>query len=328
LSAVKSNLTAGLRVTSRRGDLAPLSVPPLPAWLLDLFASAESRLEVTNLEALGVRANVKSLSIPGASLISVAVPDADGLDDQGFSHASESAYGLLRDALSCGDTPCPVRFWNFIPGIARPAGGGLNRYMWFNLGRHAGLRAWRWSGANREFTGSLPTATGVGHASGELVVHALALRSAGCAMENPRQRPAYLYSQNFGPLPPCFSRGTIVDAFENSRLLIGGTASVIGEESLHAGSFVGQFEETLENLRTLLRTATAGGDHPLERITHARVYCTRPSDLAPAKRRLSQTLRRGVPVEAVRADLCRPELLVEIEAVAEIGGTLGHGHTQ
>ena len=96
-------------------------------------------------------------------------------------------------------------------------------------------------------------------------------------LENPRQVPAYRYSRRYGLRPPCFARAT---KFE-STLFIGGTASIIGEDSRHAAAIVAQTEETLSNLRALIAAAT--GFHPImpcERC--ATSACTSP---APCMRR-------------------------------------------
>ena len=123
---------------------------------------------------------------------------------------------------------------------------GLDRYMVFNAGRHD---------AYSDQRGALGTASAVGIKGSDLSIHCLALEEPGTPVENPRQTPAWQYSARYGPLPPCFSRATIVDLAGRRTLLIGGTASVVGEDSRHAGQFDAQVEETLLNLEALIRTA-------------------------------------------------------------------------
>ena len=145
---------------------------------------------------------------------------------------------------------------------------GLDRYMVFNAGRHD---------AYGDQRGALGTASAVGITGSDLSIHCLALEEPGTPVENPRQTPAWQYSARYGPLPPCFSRATIVDLAGRRTLLIGGTASVVGEDSRHAGEFDAQVEETLLNLDALIRHSRRtfnAGCTPLHRLVDLRVYVT------------------------------------------------------
>jgi chorismate lyase/3-hydroxybenzoate synthase len=123
-------------------------------------------------------------------------------------------------------------------------------------------------------------------------------------------------------MPPCFSRATIATIDARSLLLIGGTASIVGEDSLHPGDAGAQLCETLRNIEALIHAAAGGGDgaesEPLDRLKDVRVYVARPEDAAPVRRVLTTTCAGAGRVELTIARVCRPELLVEIEGVAEI----------
>jgi chorismate lyase / 3-hydroxybenzoate synthase len=307
-----------------RSSLSQASAPAVPAWVTDLLREGQPHDDVEELAISGVSTRVRSIVSSDVALISVIVPRARELDDVLFREVSAGIFVLLQERLGRTSAPYPVRFWNFIPGIVDPATADLNRYMHFNLGRYRGLQAWLTeANGTPHFSRSLPTATGVGHLGSEIAVHVLGLATAGRAVENPRQRPAYEYSERFGPKPPCFSRGMIVAAADGPQLLIGGTASVCGEESVHDGSLDAQLLETLENLAALIRSA-GGSDEcddeaPLDRITEARIYCPHAGDLPAVRRQLVRSLKRAKRIEEVRADLCRPELLVEVEAIVMLG---------
>ena len=210
-----------------------------------------------------------------------------------------------------------VRWWNFIPGIQDPASDGLNRYMVFNAGRHRGYRAA--SGSPDLAERSIATASAVGTDGDDLFVAVLGSLSPGVPIENPRQVPAYRYSSRYGPLPPCFSRGTLEP--EARRLLVGGTSSVRGEDSMHAEAFHAQLEETLVNLDALIAEAARLAHAPPRPVfrgfSHARVYVLHEGDAAAACSRLMEA---GVscPIETVVARLCRSELLVEVEGVVSL----------
>jgi chorismate lyase / 3-hydroxybenzoate synthase len=140
-------------------------------------------------------------------------------------------------------------------------------------------------------------------------------------VENPRQIPAWRYSARYGPRPPCFSRATIATVNGCRRLLIGGTVSIVGENSRHELDTEGQLEETLANLAALIGAARDFGESAttsLARLIDLRVYIVRAED-APM---IASVLRARCPaahhVEQTVARLCRPELLVEIEGIADI----------
>ena len=256
--------------------------------------------------------------------LSVTVRGAEALPDLELEHLTAAAYRLLHRGLDAGPTRHAVRLWNFIPGIGDEAGGSLDRYMVFNAGRFAAFDD-RYGGAER-FSRCVPTASAVGTDGPDLVIHCLADGRPGTPVENPRQRAAYRYSQRYGPLPPCFARATRIEtpgaagdpSGGGRSLLIGGTSSVVGEASIHAGHVRAQAAETYVNLDAVIRAA--GGQAGLASLRSLRIYHVRPGDaatlLADAADRVPHLAGR---VEMVPTVLCRPDLLVEIEGVADVG---------
>jgi len=95
----------------------------------------------------------------------------------------------------------------------------------------------------------------------------------------------------------------------------------VNSESLHLGDAEKQTEQTLTNIERLIdaenfaRHGLRGAGATLADLAKMRVYVKRPEDFgrcrAVCERRLGP-----VPVIYAHADVCRPELLVEIEAVA------------
>jgi chorismatase len=57
----------------------------------------------------------------------------------------------------------------------------------------------------------------------------------------------------------------------------------------------------------------------LERLREVRVYCPRAIDDAAMREVCAREFRNVAQVEVLRADLCRSELLVEVEGVASVG---------
>lgn len=254
-------------------------------------------------------------------LASVQVERADDLSRADFQDVTTRGYRALFEVIRATDAPHPVRFWNFIPHIRKSGPDGIDRYMVFNAGRFAALT--QWFGGQRPSSAHVATASGVGHHGPDLVVHVLAARKPGQHVENPRQVPSFEYSRKYGPVPPCFARATWVDESSGKRaLLVGGTSSVCGEMSVHPGDAAAQTHETVTNLLHLLRGAPPGTDglvEDLSSLSAVRVYYVNESDHADVAAVLRNAFKPAAleNLEYVRADLCRSELLVEIEGVAD-----------
>jgi enamine deaminase RidA (YjgF/YER057c/UK114 family) len=204
--------------------------------------------------------------------------------------------------------------WNFLPEIHGRMGEGLDRYRVFNLGRFDAFAGWFGADGPGSPAPVLPAASAVGHYGDHLVVSALGLRTQGAPVENPRQTPAFAYSRAHGPRPPCFARATVVRLPAGPRLLVSGTASIRGEDSVHPGSLTLQLAETFENIDRLARCVRGTDRFDLTGIESARVYFPRPADRTLLASSVSARLPVTASVEFFPAWVCRPELLVEIEA--------------
>ena len=149
-----------------------------------------------------------------------------------------------------------------------------------------------------------------------LVVYFLAGRTAPSFVENPRQLSAYHYPRQYGSHSPVFSRATLWRQPDGLALFISGTASIVGHRSLHIGDTAAQTRETLTNIEALLAEANrvARGVHFQLGALALKVYVRRPADLSVIKAELSAALGDSARVIYLRADICRQDLLVEIEA--------------
>ena len=241
------------------------------------------------------------------------IAGARSLSGRQLEDAVQQAYDTLQRRLRAGPAPHPVRFWNFVPEILKLDEQGLERYMHFNAGRHRAFS--KWFGAE-QFDHLLPAASGVGWEGDDLVIYALAAREPGVAICNPRQRAPHRYSSRYGPLPPCFARATLVD--RGRLLLVGGTASVRGEESVHRDDIAAQLRETFQNLAAVAAQGFAidSASVALSCFRQLRVYYVRPEDFSFIKSEVASNLAPSVHCEFLRADLCRADLLVEMEGLA------------
>ena len=296
-------------------ELAP---PPwLESWLDDEITPAEFVCPETSTQQMTARIRRGPL----ATLVSVRVQGARQVRDGRFGDLTASAYALVRSALRDSALQAPahrhvVRMWNFIPGIHDHMAGGEARYMTFNAGRFSAL-----SDLHRGKAGiaaNAPAASGVGHLGTDLFIHALAMERAGISVENPAQIPAYHYSSRWGRVPPCFARATAIND-EDRTLLISGTAAVIGEESVHDGDARAQWDATINNISRVIEHAdTDGLIVPPRRVDHARIYMARAEDEQSVREWSRRSFPDSQTIEILSAQLCRSELLVEIEAVARV----------
>lgn len=298
-------------ITPARGP-ATNDVPLLrpPPWVFARLAP--QRVESDTIDGISVH------TAKGLSLVSVRINDAADHADQFFRRATIDAYAALFDKLDRLPARYPVRFWNFLPSIHQDMGGRRDRYMVFNEGRFAAFE-WRFGGRDA-FDENVATASAVGHGGRDLVIHCLAADRPGRHVGNPRQVTPFCYSTRYGPRPPCFARATVISLVDSPpSILVGGTASILGEDSRHAEDLAAQTNETLSNLSSLIESITLMQD-PLSRFTELRVYHPRPADASWLLQHVRSQFPNVLEPELVRADLCRSELLVEIEGVARLDG--------
>jgi chorismate lyase/3-hydroxybenzoate synthase len=234
-------------------------------------------------------------------------------DFAAFEARTQEAYARLLTLTEAEGYPHLLRVWNYFPGIG-DSEGALDRYMVFCRGRHQALQA-HYAG----LTHRLPAASAVGTRHGGMVIYFLAGREPGRHRENPRQMSAYCYPPQYGPKSPSFARATLVRSATEDHLYISGTASIIGHESRHVGDPLAQLEETLANMRVLIdSTATeeAARFEGFASLTHLKVYIRRSEDYPPIRAHLTALLPATTQCLYLEADICRPELLLEIEAIA------------
>ena len=237
------------------------------------------------------------------------------IDDRalGLQAASHRAYTDLFAVLAESACPNLLRVWNYLANINREADGS-ERYRQFNAGRQQAF-----IGARHSAFEGAPAACALGMRDGPLRVYFLAGRQAPLAIENPRQVSAYLYPETYGPRSPTFSRAALVDAGGGRQVLfISGTASIVGHTTVHVGDVRRQTEESLLNIGTLRQLAAerAGEAFPAGALIYT-VYVRHSADLAVVR----EVFEREVGAESsaardavyLQADICRADLLVEIE---------------
>jgi len=226
--------------------------------------------------------------------------------------ASQSVYERLFRLLRQQDTPHLWRVWNYLAGI-NDESDGLERYRQFNLGRYTAFVQ-----AHRETGGQVPAACAIGFRHGPLSVAFLAGTTPVVPVENPRQLSAWRYPGQYGPRAPTFSRAALAYPPGQEVLFVSGTASIVGHETVHPGDVAAQCLETVRNLECVVHEANRLARSPLPftlaGMSH-RAYVRHASDAATVQRTLQAPLG-GAPLVCVQADICRSDLLVEVESQA------------
>jgi len=225
-------------------------------------------------------------------------------DCQNIELATETSYGRLFQLIQSMGFPYPFRIWNFIPNINQGE-GDREEYKKFCVGRQRAFHTHHL--APQEY----PAASALGHHGKGAVVYLLAGRYSGVHHENPRQQPAYEYPREYGPSSPSFARATSLSLNSKIQIFISGTASIIGHDTKAVGDLQEQLKITLDNIQQLVSHI----DQEKRSLSAIRVYLRHPQDLSIAESFLAKYYLSH-QMNFLHADICRGQLLVEIEALA------------
>ena len=221
-----------------------------------------------------------------------------------------------------------VRTWFYLGGITGRERSG-ERYQELNRARSDLYGDIRFCSALRPLAAGqriYPASTGIGMAGSGLVLSCLALETRRedillQPLENPQQTPAYDYGAQYSAQSPKFSRAMALVLGDYVTTWVSGTASIVNSETCHPGDLEKQTEQTIDNIERLIAADNlaahgikdaGAGLHDLAKI---RVYLKRPEDWLKCQA-ICQRRFGSVPAVYAVADVCRPDLLVEIEGVA------------
>ncbi len=231
-------------------------------------------------------------------------------DHDSFPGLIEDAYTRLVSASSELGYPHLLRVWNCFPRINDDP-DGLERYQQFCLGRHNALEKLRMDKS------MLPAASAVGSCSAGLAIYFIASGEPGMQIENPKQVSAFHYPAQYAPKSPSFSRAMYHDRGEQFCFYISGTASISGHETRHEGDIEKQVRLSLCNINILIgQLAEPYRDcvSSINDLSLIKVYLRRERDESCVRKILEQECG-GVALQILMADICRDDLLVEIEGV-------------
>ncbi len=202
-----------------------------------------------------------------------------------------------------------VRQWNYIGQITEYDRAGQH-YQSFNNVRSAFYAAGEWQKG-------YPAATGIGMSLGGVLIDmdAVLFHTSDAfvtAIDNKLQIAAHAYSGRVleearqQKTTPKFERAKSITFRDRRLVYISGTAAIRGEESLKEAGVQQQLQTTMENIAQLTGKA---------RLAMLRVYLKNASDYEAA-RDVLETYGLSIPVVYLQADVCREELLIEIEGIA------------
>jgi chorismate lyase/3-hydroxybenzoate synthase len=230
--------------------------------------------------------------------------------------SSKLAYDILQTYLQQSPHQWPLKIWNYVPGINQGEGDD-ELYRQFCLGRADAVLI---DPGDRP---PLPAATAIGSPASEpaLQVYFIAAALPGLDVENPRQVSAWRYPRKYGPKSPLFSRGTILRLNGSQQFLISGTASVVGHQTHHENQVANQLSESLRNVQSLLDEGLrlTGDSHArLDSQGMLKVYIRNPADLQLIKQTLEAEAPAEIPRIYLQGDICRENLLTEIDGIVSL----------
>lgn len=242
-------------------------------------------------------------------MVQLQVPEAQLVR---MENAVREVYRRLIRFISGAGYPHLLRVWNYLDRINQGE-GDAERYQRFCAGRYRAM-------ADTDgFEHQLPAASAIGSRDGSgLRLFALAARQPGLQVENPRQVSAFNYPRIYGARSPSFSRATWVPWADGVQLLVSGTASIVGHATVHAGDPQAQLRQAVANIETVrahaVRSHLPGVDPVLLQLESCILYVRRESDWLGLQAMLPE-LFGSLPVRVLAGDICRRELLVEVEAM-------------
>ena len=297
--------------------------PPLTSYIAQKTSHGGITIEATCIACFDAtieyHRNYRLITLNGCTELMTGgiVPRFDG--GSTFEQSTDIFEGIAKMLADNDFKPSDIyRQWNYIPGITVLSDGSQN-YQEFNDARSIFYATADWSNG-------YPAATGIGTSAGSVVVEVCAIKGEKCAnlpIDNPLQIAAHNYSQQVldGKVIEQLSERT-TPKFERARLLadrvlISGTAAIKGERSNYSTDAVEQAAETMEIMDRLTSKENIPVDNNGSRYDLLRVYVKRESDI-PAVRDYMQSHYPAVQKHYLVADVCRPELLIEIEGVAKV----------
>lgn len=224
-----------------------------------------------------------------------------------------------------------IRQWNYIEQITAEIAHNNSVSQHYQIFNDVRSKFYQRS----EFGNGFPAATGIGMDKGGIIIDFIAAKftsdSLIVGLKNPVQHDAYTYSKevlaenhamtDFCQTTPKFERAKVIITPEGKWIFVSGTAAITGEVSMAQSSVELQTELTIQNILHLISLEnlhTHGIGFVSEvKLQYLRAYVKNKQDI-PRVMDICKKHFPEIPIACVVADVCRPELLVEIEGLANL----------
>ena len=301
--------------------LIPQYLLPKGGLSLDIY-TLDGNIEISFKESSGIcygliDSNEESL------LFIEGIPAVDFSNS--VQQQSDEIFGKLDKILSLHGFAVDdiVRQWNYIGSIVSHKDGKQN-YQEFNDARSRYY-------SKAEWHNGYPAATGIGAEGDGVIVGGIAFKKADnksksiYPIDNPLQVAAHIYSKrvliddaaNAVKSTPKFERAKLIETQRGACCFVSGTASIRGEESVDSGSARLQTIKTIENIEYLVskENLVRFGCRPYDlKYLQLQVFIKNSQDFEDVKSVVEEAYPQ-IPVIYTVADVCRSELLVEIEGI-------------
>jgi len=245
---------------------------------------------------------------------------------------SNMAFTLMEKILNAENLNFSniVRQWNFIENITHIPDKRQNyqHYQIFNDVRSDYYN-------KSKFIHGYPSATGIGTDICGVIINFIAISAAKnmkiVTVMNPGQIDAHKYSQKVlvgngvykreDKSSPKFERGKLVRTDEGTKIYISGTAAIIGENTVFPTDVEKQTLTTINNIKKLVEGESVSKSDDIQPVeksnySYVRSYVKHKKDIDIVKRLCEKHLRSEC-FQYLISDICRDNLLVEIEGFIE-----------
>lgn len=293
---------------------------------IELHLLNDQGMELERLSLSGVSYVRTKLagSLNGVYVSGIYFSYENGIEDAYESAFSTMASILEKEGLSFNNI---VRQWNYIEQIlqvVKEGGVGRQNYQVFNDVRS------KYYG-RVEFNHGYPAATGIGCIAGGVTLSFYALPESTDSdilpVDNPYQEPAFSYPDKVlvgeslaefeAKTTPKFVRAKHIETAAGHLTFISGTAAIRKEKSVALDSVQKQLRITFENIEALISKENLGQsgveEAQQEKITYYRGYVKGTTRMDEIEKEC-EALLPGVPYLMLVSDICRNDLLIEIEA--------------
>ena len=200
-----------------------------------------------------------------------------------------------------------IKIWHYIPQLLRKYKNNKTNYSLFCDAREVIYKKYH----NNL---SYPAATVIGIEGKKLIMYFIA---ANCetynALENKRQVSAYDYPQDIFFEKPMFSRAVnfSIEQDQSSKIIISGTASIKGYQSMHPNNIAKQLDESLKNYKIFSDIKN--------KLNVCRIYVSKEqkSNIKIIEEKLDNYFKKN-QYALLYGDICREELLIENEGISDV----------